>query len=1405
MDIHTLDQDLQIVGGQLTLTASTLPGLSLQPWLLVYNQDQPLIIASARKEVRGHEVIVSGTTPFMGVPSLAVTATFHLDTTNTPVAQLRFTLIGKKPAPNAWRFSTSFPQIPLAMDYAQSVTIPHLNVYDELQLTDAAFVLSTGAGNDQTTGVPLVPGLNFIATLNPQGLTGLFDSLLGGKKQVTLYGPIVVPTTGQVTPELPPETYPWQTSWPVPGILLQADLGIAVTLAKLKFQNCALRLYTPLTSDWLDANATYEPIIAITGTLQIPGANVSVDALVELTRNYAYTPIAGIFQGVSLASLASLADLANGNDLLDLLPAAIKGPLLKAGGLSLEQAALILTDRLSAEAVASVFLSVGMPQVQWTVFSGVTVEHLFAAFLIDSPFITQQRTVSAQIGGTIDIGGVLLDVITQVPDFTVRAELQDEAVFPLKAFFQQYVPELPAPPDLQVGEAQLVITPGSSYDFTASMLDDPAWTLDLGPLPLTLSNVELSLSRQTSRPAQGTFTATLALGQDLELTTSYTLPGDFLLRADLPEVHLSSVIALLNEIDLPLPTGFDIDLKQASVLIERVASDLSFNVAADISTLGLLAFTVQRQSAWGFALGVDLTLSSLSALPGLAVLAPFERFVGLETLMLVVSSFDGSAGFQFPDMANFQVPSLGNGKIQLPRQASGLVRGLNIYARLRTTQSTGFRVLATYLGLQLDGTVGITLAVSLPDPLTNSKLFVSVSGEIQPGTTLVGELGGLLQGGEIGVFLTAVVKTQVQNQPMEFDVTAMVLENGVLICGTMQGTIHFGPVQLSNLALVVGLDFEGIPSLGIAATLDINTFESALALFFDSTDPAKSLVAGALSSLTLLDIARYLAGQQDIPAGLDTVLGLIGLKELKAFSMPAALALSLDNRDIPAISAAFMQYGSIHLAGSSDLVLLVINERGALWHLTDLATMQHYSLKLRGTDVAVTLEPQLYIAPATTFIGSLQYPQGCDITAEIDYLLIQAQIKILISAQQGIAADVDLAPIVLLSRDFFSLTGAGGQGGPHLSLATYRQPELTDPQLRDPHFLITGNLRLLGADTAGLSLLISEQGLTFALSSQTSPLLFLQLHGSIDGLSQLDIGGSIVVGINRSLDLGVLGSLSVDVTVNGALDITYIGGSAAASVQGGFVFQGIQCNIAAFGLDVHSPALQNIGETLWNQIVDIISKLLKNPDQWLEWVRTTIISGVGQAAEQVGQILVSVYQLSADAIASKTSQILGYSIDGVSQALKGAGCSANEAVSALKDVGYQTADIATAVGSVFTSLHADINVGHIDTPAGPHLDTPTSHLDVPGTHVDSTTHADLPGSHIDSSVHADTPHVDSPVGTIVPHGDAHPHTDQSITPHGDSNPHIDQTTTPHGDTSTPHGDSQIPPHGDTSSHVDVNS
>jgi hypothetical protein len=207
-----------------------------------------------------------------------------------------------------------------------------------------------------------------------------------------------------------------------------------------------------------------------------------------------------------------------------------------------------------------------------------------------------------------------------------------------------------------------------------------------------------------------------------------------------------------------------------------------------------------------------------------------------------------------------------------------------------------------------------------------------------------------------------------------------------------------------------------------------------------------------------------------------------------------------------------------------------------------------------------------------------------------------------------------------------------------------------------------------------------------------------------------------------------------------------------------------------------------------------------------------IIQGAGQAADQVGHILASLYQLSPDDIVSKTQHILGYDITGTAEALRGAGATADQAVSALKRVGYQTEDIGKVIASVFTNTHADTNIGHTDIPAGPHVNVAATHADVPRSHIDTTNHTDVPRSHIDTTNHIDIPgtHTDSNTlfghidQSLTPHGDSNPHADQTTTPHGDSNPHVDQTVTPHTDTNSPHVDSQTPPHGDTNTHVDVN-
>ncbi len=107
----------------------------------------------------------------------------------------------------------------------------------------------------------------------------------------------------------------------------------------------------------------------------------------------------------------------------------------------------------------------------------------------------------------------------------------------------------------------------------------------------------------------------------------------------------------------------------------------------------------------------------------------------------------------------------------------------------------------------------------------------------------------------------------------------------------------------------------------------------------------------------------------------------------------------------------------------------------------------------------------------------------------------------------------------------------------------------------------------------------------------------------------------------------------------------------SANVSGTFAFQGTSYSFPILTLDVNGPALQNIADTLWQQITKTINALLKNPDQWLSWVHSGVITGADKSAEGIVKILYHDYQLSATDITTKMEQIMGFGAADIAQAL----------------------------------------------------------------------------------------------------------------------------------------------------------
>ncbi|HLO04708.1 MAG TPA: hypothetical protein VK191_16505, partial [Symbiobacteriaceae bacterium] len=1352
-----------IQDGALILTRDLMPGTNWGELLTLYNGGQPLVISGAQQVTGPTSTTVTGTASFLNAPNLTVQAVF------TDQAMLRFSLIGSTPGPNPWRFSRAFPDLPLFPGAKRDDGTPFL---DTLRFANAAFILATADGTD-AVGHAYTAGLNWAGDLFPQSLLGLLGTMMGGDQIVRLSGPIRLPKSGESALPLAPYTHPWEAG-AVPGLDLQADLGLELTLpgTALKLQQTSLRIWAPPTQAWLQANPTFRPQIAITGLLSIDSAGVTAKVVAQAGPNLSGLSLSSRFENVTLTNLAKLADLAGGSDLFNSLPTELQAFGEALGGLTLEAAGVDFDTTLTP---SSIWVQVGMPNLKATLIPGFDVASPSVNFSVTNPFGGGVRAIGTILGARVGLGGTQWDADFIYPGGTAWVRMLDSTAIPVKGLLSAAGLDLPGDlPDLAIGGASASLAMDGSWSLAASLADSPPWTLDLGPTPLTLSDLSVSLQHSPGANA-GSFGGTLALGKNLTFRFAYTLPGTFKIRAELPSGKLSDLIEALTGSKPSVPDGFDLSFTQTWALIQQSGSSLTFQAATLIDSVALLALTVQKAGSWGFAVGFEID-GDFTTLPGLAALAPFVDFVGLQSVMLVLSSLQ-DPGLLFPDSAAFQAPALGNKQIKLPAGVGGLVQGFNLYASLSTTKSQAFQALAKWLKIKLDGSVAVTVAVGLPDPSQNSKLFLTVSQTLQDGITLNGQLGGLLVGGEVGAFLTGQLRATVQKQPLRFDLTTLIVPNGILVSGSMIGKVKFDPlpVQLGDVGLVVGIDWEGIPSLGLAATLEIEGFQASAALFFDSTDPAKSLVAGSMDGLTLRDVARIFASQQQLPKEVDDVLGAVGLKSLAAFTGAPSLATALQSRDLTAISTAFKAVG-INLPASSDGVLLT-DTKGGVYHLTDRTTMTHYRLQAGAKGVEVALLPQLYVAPETTMIGAIQFNQGFHVEGEIDLLLLKARVKALVNAKQGIAADVNVDPITIWDADFFALKAAQGSGGPLLSLSTFTQPTQKDPNLRPPHFLLNGMLHLLGLDLLSTYVSIDRKGFTFAVKGQVNTFLNLDLKGQIDGSPTLMLSGATVVGLDRPLDLGPLGKVGVKTDVKSSLDVGYKGGTASAKLKGSFDFAGVHGEIPPLTLDVKGKALVKIGDTLWEQVSAILQKALASADQWLTWVGNKVITGAGQTAAEVGKVLSNSYHLASEEIAKKTQKYLGYGIDGVTQALQGAGLAADQVVQVLGQVGYGATEIANSVAKFFKGAsHVDTNFGHVDTPAGPHSDLPATHVDVPRSHVDTKQHLDVKKVKV--------------AGV-------------TITPHGDTKQHVDTTVTPHGDTNTPAVNTRIPPHGDTSSHVDV--
>jgi hypothetical protein len=1193
-------------------------------------------------------LVVRGTSSFFNVPGLNTVATFSIDTEGSAHVAIRYLVVDEVPAISHWKFSHSFADLPTVFDWSDYLNQTETSPLDKLDLRNATFVVCSKPVADYPfvggETIALSRGINFVSHMRPSGPLGILRATLGASETLTLFGSVVIPGITTHVAALGDGEYPWDRDG-VPGICLEArlhgSLGMdqlssaapAGQTSSLSLKDVCYRIYSPPSDDWLEANRTFAPKMAYTATLDVPSAGVTAAVTAESQLGATEVILSAEIDGLTLGSLGGLMDLTGATSLVDSLPSGFPSLPDQLKDLALLRVGLsVAVSEDDGLELSGAYASIGFKRLDWDIWPNrFKIESLVGHFGIEDPFGPSPK-MSIVIEGVTDISGVPVRIRgTNRDGFTAQASLVHGETLPLKQLLSSYASTnlMPDSSDLTINALGMTVCPGKYYAFSAVLAQRPTpWTLNIGPAGLSVSDMVVNVYSPNLGRTTANFAGNITINNAASIAFRYASPDSLDIVGNLGDISLRDLVARLVNSPSTLgffwPENFDVRLVNSSVLIQRTADNAVFCLATVVDGKYPVAFEVRRVSGeWGFAFGLDLGRFSPGNLDGLGVLKILENAFTLDAFTLLICTFEDT-NFKFPSFSVFNSPDLPVSDM-LPARP-GIIAGLNVYARWDLDGSDQKQGLLKRL-LNIGGKLDVVLQLG-KDPSQDLRLYVTFDGDIA-GQKILGKFGAQYVNGQLGLYLEGVFDLEIMGTRQLLKVTLKFLTQGALLSASMKSSsaIRFGEFfSLSNLAVVVGVNWAGEPSLGVAATLGIADIQSSLAVFFDSTDPKKSFVAGAISDLDLRKIVEAIASAS-VPNELGTVLGLVSLKGTEPFTIPLANVEALDNLNMPKVAEAFGTH-NITIPTQSGKTLLNVSQPGKTWYLTRLTDeIRHYQIKKDDNSLVVSLQPQLYCVPERTELGDTVYEAGFFLNGRLKYFFLGVETQITVKPSKGISVYTAIDPIRIEfgGVTFFALTSSKNSStGPLLSIATYSRPTLEDARFREPHFYIDGYLSMLGMEQQFYGK-ASSSGLEFNLESELALGVHAKLSGKINDSAGLDVSGSFSLGV-KELDLGPLGKVTIDTGVSGSFMIVVNAARIAASLGGEFRFFGHGFDFS-LGFDIRTGTILGMLESAWDAVLKALKDFFLDAARWAEAVAKGIVKGV----EDVVAVLKDVYKMTEDA------------------------------------------------------------------------------------------------------------------------------------------------------------------------------
>ncbi|SME94769.1 fascin domain-containing protein [Pseudobacteriovorax antillogorgiicola] len=1315
-----------------------------------FQEGEVLKIAQGTITTNGEqEVTIEGLSDFMNIPRLPIKSTIVFWDNGSMSVKTEYTLIQSGQATDYWQFKKSFPMMPRHPSsdspFQGKGSYPYA---DEFQYREAKVVVSSHETFDEDYQRDLVVGINFLARVNLYSSLGVIQHLLDQSRETIVHGVIIRPSlqTNLFAESMPAKktsahnerAFPWDYAATLPGVHLEASIGHDIELKGFRLGETKLKIYCPL-DDWNAYDSIYKPQKAITGTLELPDADIKVEGIASQVGDDALT-VYTRFEGLSIKNLSSLVSPHSGTNLNEHLPSPIQSAIKELGELEILDLGFTLRAYTNSDnkkaglSLTYTTVKVGFRNLNWNIWDDhIVVDNLSFRFELIGG-------IRSSIKASFTSGTIFSDIPITITgtkwgsQYLLDVSLDDQVRLPFRDFLKKFAPDLPAPCDLTINQLSIEICVGSYISISGSLANEPdPWSVDLGPTSVEVENISFELNRLTARTPsssqrmQGFITGTIAV-DGFTMQVNYQLPNNLSMNAYIPRIQLSHLQKQLSGGKGSSPIDFE--LINTRLIAKAEQTGFLFKAMSTVSGLGMLAFQVGKTNdGWGAASGIYLPDPRLSKIKGLEFLSPIDKMIHLKDLTLVLSSMD-HAQFQFPTGSEFGGQhALNSSGLQLPQVSSGVMQGLNAYGLWVLNPKDKIHKLLKDT-FKLDDGLPVTIQISSPKGRPPSiHLFSSVTGEFEKAPFGL-QVGIRMQSGaKLEYYVTGRGEISVSKQKMLMDLGVSVTLSGFAMSGSLQGTIDLHGLKISDLAVMGSINWAGIPGFGFAGRINTKAFQSSVVMLLDSANMGMVL-AGSISELTAYKVVTSIAGVEDIGKDFAHILKNIEIRGTKEFTMPKAISLSLDNKDLKAISSAFSESGGLTLPNGELEILLVCNKKGKKWFLTNRRdSLKTFQIDLLGNKLRVVEAPQIYICTSYSRIGSNEFQPGFLLSACVRIMSFEAYASIDISPNKGIAIDAYInKAIVIGSKEFFLLSDIKGKTGPYLSVSTYTQPKHPVKEYRPPHLFLNGRLKVMGLQVDCYAEISSKALKIDANLKLTNTIKSSVAKGKVefDILVQANVGdieeffAKFAIAYKVSIDLYLSGvkALEFDTAIAGAIELGLKNGKPYAHLAAALKMCGDSYKVGVT-LQPGKDNLNDAGKFLAREVSHFFESIYEDVERFVEDVGKGVLKGF-EETEKLGKVLVDHFDQSAKDVAHAFDS-LGHDVEDIAKALdKQLNQSAKEIGAVLTDIGKPAKDIANgleAVGHGFEAVGKTLaDVGHAPEDIAQAL----SHIDVDPNQIAKT-------------------------------------------------------------------------------------